>query len=81
MDELSPRAILCLGQTAGGYVRRRFEANTVVAQFVERNNRRWKSQMFESGRGIRVIVATHASIADWCAPSTDPSELVRDALR
>jgi hypothetical protein len=35
----------------------------------------------EGAGEIRVIVATHPSIADWTAPSTDPSDLVLDALR
>jgi hypothetical protein len=80
LEELKPRAVLCLGATAGGYVRRRLGANRVVAHFVEQNDRRWKSQVFDGARGIRVIVATHPSIADWCA-SSDPTGLVRDAIR
>jgi hypothetical protein len=81
LEELTPRAVLCLGATAGGYVRRRLGANRVVAQFVEQNDRRWKSQVFEGGQGLRVIVATHPSIADWCAPSSDPTGLVLEAIR
>jgi hypothetical protein len=81
VEELTPRAVLCLGATAGGYVRRRLGANRIVAQYVEQNDRRWKSQVFDGARGIRVIVATHPSIADWCAPSSDPTGLVLDAIR
>lgn len=81
LEELTPRAVLCLGATAGDYVRRRLGANRVVAQFVEQNDRRWVSQVSDGARGIRVIVAAHPSIADWCAPSSDPTGLVLEAIR
>jgi hypothetical protein len=81
LEELKPAAILCLGGTAGRFVRKRLGANRVLGEFVERNERRWKSEALEGAGEIRVIVATHPSIADWTAPSTDPSDLVLDALR
>lgn len=80
IEELNPRAVLCLGATAGAYVRRMLSASRILGQFVESNERRWKSQVFEGARGIRVIAATHPSIADWTVPATDPSQLVVDAL-
>ncbi len=80
IETLKPRAILCLGSTAGDYVRKKLAATRLVSQFTEQNNRRWKSQIFAGPRGIRVVVATHPSIADWCAQATDPSVLVREAL-
>lgn len=80
INALRPRVILCLGGTAGKYVRKRLGATRLAAQFTEQNNRRWKSQTFISPADIRVVVATHPSIADWCAPATDPSGLVQEAL-
>lgn len=81
LEELKPRTVLCLGATAGGYVRARLGANRVVGEFIERNNRRWRSRTFEGTGGIRVVVATHPSRADWCASPSDPSGLVIDAIR
>lgn len=78
---LQPRAILCLGATAGNYVRKRLSASRLVGQFVEQNNRRWRSQTFAGASGPQVVVATHPSVADWSASATDPSGLVQDALR
>lgn len=78
---LRPRVILCLGGTVGKYACKRLAASRLVGQFVERNNRRWKSQVFEDASGLRIVVATHPSRADWSAPATDPSGLVRQALR
>ena len=80
LTELSPKVILCLGRKAGKYVRNQIGANQLMAQFVEENNRRWKSQLFSTLSGIRVVVATHPSIANWCVPPTDPSSLVKKAL-
>lgn len=81
LAKLRPRAVLCFGNTAGDYVRRKVGANRLIGQFVEENNRRWTSRAFESASGMRVVVATHPSIADWCAPATDVSGLVQEALR
>lgn len=78
---LRPRAILCLGATAGYYVRKRFSASRLVAPFVEQNKRRWKSQSFAGATGPQVVIATHPSIADWSASATDPSGLVQEALQ
>ena len=80
LEQLRPRAILCFGKTAGRYVRSKVGADTLCGEFVEANNRRWLSQTFVSISGIKVIVATHPSIADWTVISTDPTELIREAL-
>ncbi len=81
IQRLRPRAILCFGKTAGLYVRRKVGANTLHAEFVENNNRRWRSQTFAGNAGPKVVVVTHPSIADWKAASTDPTELVRQAMQ
>ena len=39
-----------------------------------------RSRLFAGASGPRVVVATHPSIADWTAPSTDPSSLISNAL-
>jgi Uracil DNA glycosylase superfamily len=81
IERLRPRAVLCFGKTAGNYVRKKVGANTLHAEFVELNNRRWRSQVFVSGAGLKIVVATHPSIADWSATSTDPTQLIRESLR
>jgi hypothetical protein len=81
IERLRPRVILCFGKTAGNYVRNRLGANTLFAEFIETNNRRWRSQAFTSSIGPKVVVAAHPSIADWSAPSTDPTQLIREALK
>ena len=81
IDRLQPRVILCLGATAGKYVCRKMGASKLVATFVENNNRRWTSSTFECQSGVRVVIATHPSIADWCTPATDPTGLIETALR
>lgn len=81
IERLRPKAVLCFGKTTGNYVRSRVGANTLFAEFIEANNRRWRTQTFSNGTGLKVIVATHPSIADWTAPNTDPTQLVREALK
>ena len=80
IETLRPKAILCFGKTAGGYVRARLGGNRLIREFVENNNRRWKSQCFDSDRGIVIVVATHPSIADWTAPTSDPCSLIAKAI-
>jgi len=69
--------ILCFGKTAGKFVRDKLDAHFFVDQFVEKNERKWKTQIYTNINGIKVIVATHPSIADWCNPKTDPSDLIK----
>jgi hypothetical protein len=81
LSRLQPRAVLCFGKSAGSYVRAKIGASTLCAEFVETNNRRWRSQLYTNSVGLRVVVATHPSIADWRAKSTDPTPLIREALQ
>ena len=80
IERLKPRVILCLGSTAGKYVCKKIGANRHIGTFVERNNRRWNSHAFASTSGVRVVIATHPSIADWRTVTTDPSGLIQMAL-
>ena len=80
INKLGTRVILCFGQSAGNWVCNRLNARTQVGEFVENNNRRWRSRAYRNADGFMVVVATHPSIADWTAPATDPTELVRTAL-
>jgi hypothetical protein len=80
IEVLRPRVVLCLGRTAGEFVRQRLGAQQIIDEFVERNHRHWKSLTFASSGGPRVVVATHPSIADWSASASDPSALVARAL-
>ena len=80
IDQLKPRVILCLGSTAGEFVRGKVGAHRLVGTFVEQNYRRWTSSAFESPSGLRVVVAAHPSIANWCTAATDPTRLVQNAL-
>jgi len=81
ISNLRPRVILCFGGKAGKYVRGKIGANTLHSEFVEQNNRHWRSQVFTSALGVKVVVATHPSIADWTTPATDPTPLIGQALR
>lgn len=80
IENLGTHVILCFGQSAGNWACNRLNAQTQVGEFVEDNNRRWRSRVFRNANGFTVVVATHPSIADWTAPATDPTELVRTAI-
>jgi len=81
IEQLRPRVIVCFGKRAGRYVCSSLEATKPCDQFIERNHRRWRSQVFASSIGLKIVVATHPSIADWCAPATDPTLLIQGALK
>ena len=80
IQQLRPKVVLCLGKTAGKYVRRKLSANNLHSEFIETNRRKWRSQVFVGRSGPSVVVATHPSIADWCAKETDPTRLISAAL-
>lgn len=80
IDNLRPKVILCLGKSAGGYVRAKTGAHRKYATFTEQNRRKWQSNAFLSASGLKVVVATHPSIADWTAAEPDPTGLVKSAL-
>lgn len=77
---LRVRVILCLGRTPGGWVRDELRAREQVDEFVEHNERKWKSRAFTNAAGLAVVVATHPGRADWTTPATDPTGLVQRAL-
>lgn|SRR5690606_7771999 len=77
IDQLEIQTILCLGKTAGKYTRLKIGADDLIDEFVEKNNRKWKSQVYKNDKNKIVIVATHPSIADWTNEKTDISELVK----
>ncbi len=80
ITELGIKVILCFGKNAGNFVRRKMEADKLIDDSEERNNRKWRSKANENDKGQIVIVATHPSRADWTNPDSDPSELVKSHL-
>ncbi|WP_255990713.1 uracil-DNA glycosylase family protein [Chitinolyticbacter albus] len=81
IQQLRPSTILCFGKTAGQYVRGKIGAKELCGEFVEDNNRKWRSTAYVGNTGLKVVVATHPSIADWRNPATDPTSLVRGMLQ
>lgn len=80
IQNLHIKVILCFGKRAGDFVRYKTKANRFIEEFVEVNERKWRSQAFKSPDDLIVITATHPSIADWTKPETDPSALVKKYL-
>ncbi|WP_374437759.1 uracil-DNA glycosylase family protein [Inhella sp.] len=80
ISKLRPRVILCLGTTAGRYVRNRLGAVTQIAEFQEINRRKWTSRVHVTAEGIKVATVTHPSRADWRNPAADPSALIKSAI-
>ena len=80
IENLKVRVIVCLGTDAGQVISGRLGANSLVDEFVEKNNRGWTSRAYKNRNGLTVAVLTHPSIANWATPETDPTELVLRAL-
>ena len=80
LAELRPSVVLCLGKSAGDYVRRRLGAGRLVAEFREQNRRGWPSRVYAAPSGLKVVSVTHPSRVDWRNPAADPSALVASAL-
>lgn len=80
IERLSVRVVACFGRTAGKWVREQLGAAKKVDEFVERNDRKWRSSTHATSDGLRVVTLTHPSIADWTKPATDPTHLVQRAI-
>ena len=80
LEELTPKAILCFGGKAGEFVCKKLGAKKQIDEFIEANNRNWHSRAYKNDSGVKVLVLTHPSIADWTAPKTDPSEMVKRVI-
>lgn len=80
IEGLGVKAVLCLGGTAGKWVREALDAHHLVDSFSEANGRRWTSQAHRNSQGRYVLTLTHPSIAAWNVPSTDPTPLVARVL-
>jgi hypothetical protein len=80
IERLGVRAVLCLGGTAGKWVRDGLGAHQPVDQFQEDNARRWTSQAHRNASDQFVVTLTHPSIAAWNVESSDPTPMVARIL-
>jgi hypothetical protein len=81
IETLQVRVVLCFGRSAGWKARQQLNAHAEVGRFVETYPKRsWTSRVHASPNGVRVVTATHPSIADWTDPAADVSGLVAAAL-
>lgn len=77
---LGVSTVLCLGGTAGQWLRSLLGATEGAGRFVESNSRGWTSEAHVSAAGMCVITLTHPGRADWRNPAADPTPLVREML-
>ena len=80
IDDLGIRAIICLGKTAGQWVRERLGAHNETDSYQETNARGWRSASHRSPAGVAVCTLTHPGRVDWTNPDADPSPLVLRVL-
>ena len=80
IDRLGVKVVACIGKRAGNWARHQLNAWTQTDEFVEKNERRWKSLSHRNADGLVVVTLTHASQASWTSPASDPTMLVKRAL-
>lgn len=81
IESLEIDMIICLGKTAGNWVRDKTDAHEFRAEFKESYEKRsWKSTAHRAKNGITVVTLTHPSRAAWTNPCADPSPMVRPLL-
>lgn len=80
IETLGIKTVICLGGTAGRWVRSMLDANEFAGKFVELNSRRWASEAHVNAKGTCVLTLTHPGRADWRNPAADPTPLVRELL-
>ena len=79
--QLRVKVILCWGEDAVEFIKKKTGAKNQVDQFIETNNRHWKNLCCANDEGLKVIQVTHPSRAFWANPDADPSDLVKRALQ
>ena len=77
---LGVTTVMCLGATAGRWVKALLGATELAGRFVETNSRKWGSEAHISPAGLCVLTLTHPSRADWTNRTADPTPLVREML-
>jgi hypothetical protein len=80
IEELEISTILCLGGTAGRWVRSRLEATQPGPRFKDRNRRGWTSRADLNEAGVCVLTVTHPGRAEWRNSDADPTPLVKEML-
>ena len=80
INDLSIKTILCFGKTPGNFVKKKLGASILIDEFIENNKRNWKTQVYKNENNVKVIIATHPSIADWTNIKTDPSLIIKKHL-
>lgn len=75
---LEVSTILCLGGTAGRWVRSMLRADRAFDRFEETYpDRHWRSAAHLNADGLAVVTLTHPSRANWTDANADPSPLVK----
>lgn len=77
IQSLNVKSIVCLGGTTGNWVRDQMGAQEQIDEFVEDNERRWRSVAHRADSGLTVLTLTHPGRFDWRNPAADPSPMVR----
>ena len=80
IDALGITTVLCLGSTAGRWVRGLLNATDLAGHFIENNARKWTSEAHLSPNGTCVLTLTHPGRVDWTNPAADPTPLIQEML-
>lgn len=80
ISELGISTILCLGGTAGRWVREKIGATQLVDSYRETNDRGWASEAHLANDGRAVVTVTHPGRANWKNPDADPTPLLARVL-
>ena len=79
--DLGVTTVLCLGQTAGRWVRSKLGAHQKHGEFKEKyDHRYYRSDAHVNRDGIAVLTLAHPSRSDWRDERADPSPFVRQVL-
>lgn len=81
IESLSSRVIICLGSTAGRWVRECMGAHEQFDSFKETNDRGWTSTAHRSSVGTFVCTLTHPGRVDWRNPDADPAPMVKRVMK
>jgi len=58
----------------------KIHANKLIDEFIEKNDRRWRSEVFENKEGQIIFDVTNPGIADWTNAQKVASQLAKKYL-
>jgi uracil-DNA glycosylase len=82
IKKLDIKIVICLGNTPGNFVIKKLNMNkTPIETLEERNDRKWRTKVYENDQKQKVIVIPHPSVSDWTTKECNPLKIISKYIK